>query len=350
MIETAVVGGGPAGAYCASCLLENGIYPIIFDPSHPREKPCGGLVSTLAQKMFPFLKQIPIEHKVIDKIHFISPKGNRICLRLRNSILGFSRLMFDRYLIDRAVEKGAELVEEKVVALKQKGDFWHLKTEKQTHITKNLIGADGVNSLVRRKLIGPLSRKDTGLCLGYFASESGDEDITIKFSPYHRGYIWVIPRRQNTFFGIGTTEISGSSQLKKELDNFIRENYPKILKISSWATSIPCIKDLRTFRKPLAGRNWIVIGDAAGHADPVSGEGILYALLDGQFAAKAVYENSLQLFDRFWRKGFERELTIRSKISKLMYKKAILELLVKTVNFQQNFAVFSIMQSFRKIL
>jgi flavin-dependent dehydrogenase len=258
--------------------------------------------------------------------------------------------MFDQYLIDKAIEKGAELVEEKVVALKKKNDLWYLKTEKQTHVTKNLIGADGIHSLVRRKLIGPLSRKDTGSCLGYFASKSGDEDITIKFSPYHKGYLWVIPRGQNTFFGIGTTAFSGSSRLKEELDNYIKRNYPKISKISSWAALIPSIKDMRTFRKPLAGRNWIIIGDAAGHVDPVSGEGILYALLDGQFAARAVQENSLQLFDRFWRREFEREFSIRGKISKWMYNKSILELMLKTSNFHQKFAVFSIMQSFRELL
>ena len=115
MIKTAIVGGGPAGAYCAFCLAENGINATIFDPSHPREKPCGGLVSTLAQKLFPFLRQIPIEHTVINKVNFISPSGHQKYLNLRNSVLGFSRLMFDQYLLDRAVEKGAKLIEEEVV-------------------------------------------------------------------------------------------------------------------------------------------------------------------------------------------------------------------------------------------
>jgi flavin-dependent dehydrogenase len=72
MIEVAIVGGGPAGAYCAYNLAENGICPIIFDHSHPREKPCGGMISPLAQELFPFLKELPIEHKKVWK-----PLGNK---------------------------------------------------------------------------------------------------------------------------------------------------------------------------------------------------------------------------------------------------------------------------------
>ena len=119
MIHTAIVGGGPAGAYCAICLTENGIYPTIFDPTHPREKPCGGIVSTLAQKIFPFFIQIPIEHSKIEKICVVTPRGKQINLKLRGKILGFSRLTLDKYLLDKAVEKGAELIQEKVIALKR---------------------------------------------------------------------------------------------------------------------------------------------------------------------------------------------------------------------------------------
>jgi geranylgeranyl reductase family protein len=348
LIQTAIVGGGPAGAYCAYCLAENNIHPTIFDPTHPREKPCGGLISTSAQKLFPFLRQIPIEHTVINKIHFVFPSGNRICLSLRDGFLGFSRLMLDKFLVDRAVEKGAKLIKEEVVAFKRKGDFWHLKTAKQTYAAKILVGADGVNSLVRRKLIGPLSKKDIGLCLGYFADEPGNEDATIVFSPYREGYIWVIPRGRNTCLGIGTAEISGSYRMKKELNLFIQKNYPNIKKISSWAALIPNIKDPRIFSKPLAGANWILIGDAAGHVDPISGEGVLYALLDGKLAAKAIAENSPKQFNRLWTETYRMNLFTAIKMRKWLTKKPILELYCKTLRWLHMLAPLNI--SYQKSL
>ena len=55
--DVAIVGGGPAGAYCALTLAKKGIMPTIFDHSHPREKPCGGGISPPVLKKFPFLEQ-----------------------------------------------------------------------------------------------------------------------------------------------------------------------------------------------------------------------------------------------------------------------------------------------------
>lgn len=264
-------------------------------------------------------------------MYLISPSGNRIGLNLKDSYLGVSRLMFDKYLVDEAVEKGAELIEEKVIALKNRGDFWYLKTEKQTYVAKIVIGADGVNSLVRRELIGSLSSEDTGLCFGYFANELRDEDIIIFFSPYRKGYIWVIPRGRNTSFGICSAEISGSRSLKRELDMFLQKNYPNIKKTSSWAALIPNIKDPKIFSRPLAGNNWILIGDAAGHVNPISGEGILYALLDGELAAQAIAENSPKRFNKLWPEAFKMNLILAIKMRKWLYKKPVLELYCQTI-------------------
>ena len=334
MIKTAIIGGGPAGAYCACCLTENGIHPTIFDPSHPREKPCGGVVTSLAQKKFPFLRQIPIEHSVKSSIRFISPSGKQICRRLSSELMVFSRLKLDQYLLNTALDKGAELIKEKVLALNRKRSLWQLKTQKNTYSVKILIGADGVNSLTRRKIIGPLSVKDKGLCIGYFVKGLEKEEITIKYSPNTRGYIWAIPRKHQTSLGIISHDISCFHRLKKELDFFIEEYYPDIEKINAWGAFTPNVKDNQTFCTPLAGSNWILIGDAAGHVDPVTGEGILYALLDAQLAAQAVHKNSPQLFDRFWREEFGKKLYIHTKLRKWRYKKSVLELYCKSLRFR----------------
>ena len=290
----------------------------------------------MAQKLLPFLKQIPIEHRRINKINFISPSGNQTCICLRNWFLGFSRLKFDQYLVDRAIEKGAELIKEKVVTLKKKGNLWQLKTTHRTYIAEIVIGADGVNSLTRKEIINPLTRKDKGLCLGYLADEMEDQDVTIKFSPYRKGFIWVIPRAENTSIGISTTEISTSHGLKKELDMFIQQNYPKIKKTSSWAALIPNVKDTKIFNTQLAGTNWALIGDAGGHVDPISGEGILYALLDGELAAQAIAENTPKYYDKMWKKTYGINLFAAIKMRKWIYKKPVLEFYCESLKYLSN--------------
>ena len=160
------------------------------------------------------------------------------------------------------------------------------------------------------------------------------EEITIKYSSNIRGYIWVIPRKHQTSLGIGSFDKSCFPRLKKELDLFITKYYPYLEKIDTWGAFIPNVKDPQTFSIPLAGSNWILIGDAAGHVDPVTGEGIFYALFDAQLAAQAVCKNSPQLFDRFWRKEFGKKLSIRTKTRKWTYKKTFLELYCLSLRFR----------------
>jgi len=334
MIEIAVVGAGPAGSFCAYCLAEDSLYPVIFDHTHPREKPCGGLVTPLAQRLFPFLKELPIKHGEKSEIHLISPSGRQVCISIRRSkIRTFSRLKLDKFLVNMAVKKGAELIQEKVVALERKKDFWKVKTACGSYQAKILIGADGVNSLVRRSIIGPLSKMDKGICCGYLVRGLEKEDIVIRFLAHRKGYMWVIPRDDQTSLGIGTFESSRSYGLRQELDIFIQQQYPHAEMISRWAALIPNIKNFKTLQIPIAGLNWILIGDAAGHVSPTTGEGIMYALLDGELAAQAVVENEPERFNELWREACGSSLFVDVKLRKRLYTRSALELYCKFLKF-----------------
>jgi geranylgeranyl reductase family protein len=335
MINVAIVGGGPAGSYCAYHLAKNDVHPVIFDPTHPREKPCGGLVSPSAQKMLPFLKEIPIERRERKTLCIISPYGKRIRISSRYSrFLCFSRLELDKFLLDTAVKEGAELVEEKVTALTRKGGMWKIKTAKRSYLAKRLVGADGVNSIVRKSIVGALDSKDKGLCYGYLVEGLEDEEIILKFLFHRVGYLWVIPRKSHTSLGIGCANLSRSYGLKKELDIFIKRHYPHVKKIAEWAALIPHIKDIKTLHIPVAGTDWILIGDAAGHVSPVVGEGIIYALLDGELAAEAIVENNPKLFNRLWKETYGWILFRDVKLMKWISKKPFLELFFQYLKFR----------------
>ena len=335
MIEIAVVGGGPAGSYCAYSLAENSLYPVIFDHTHPREKPCGGLVTPLAQRLFPFLKRLPIKHGEKSKIRLISPSGRQVCLSVqKDKFLSFSRLKLDQFLVNMAVDRGAEFIKEKVIALERKKDFWKVKTTRRPYHAKILIGADGVNSLVRRCTIGPLSKVDKGVCCGYLVRGLEREDITIRFLAHRKGYMWVIPREDQTSLGIGTFEASRSYGIRRELDILIEQQYPQAEIISKWAALIPNVKNFKTLQIPVAGLHWILIGDAAGHVSPMTGEGILYALLDGELAAQAVAENKPNMFNELWKEAYGSSLFIDVKLRKLLYTRPGLELYCKFLKLQ----------------
>jgi geranylgeranyl reductase family protein len=335
VIKVAIVGAGPAGSYCAHKLAETGLYPSIFDHSHPREKPCGGLISVIAQEFFPFLKTLPITHSERNSITLIAPSGKRRVINFREGkVIGFSRLKFDQYLLNMAVNEGADLIEEKVIGLERKCGWWKVRTQKQAYAVKTLVGADGVNSMLRKNIIGSLSKRDKALCFGYFAKGLEKENITIKFSPTKEGYMWIIPRGEDTSIGVGSTEIRRYHELKNELDAFVSNFCPQAEKISEWIALIPNVKSVKTFRNPIAGSNWILIGDAAGHVNPITGSGIIYALLDGELAAEVIVEDHPEMFNKLWIEKYGKTLLRATMLRGWVYKRPILEAYCMYLKFQ----------------
>jgi geranylgeranyl reductase family protein len=326
MKKIIIIGGGPAGSFLAYNLAKNGIYPIIFDDSHPREKPCGGGVSPLAQEKFSFLKEIPIPRGGGNKMEIISPNDKKVIIKGRKKCIVFSRLHLDKYILKMAIKEGSKLIKERVTDIKRNGNYWIVKTKKRKIIADILIGADGVNSLLRKKTIGQFKKNDLSLAFGYFVKGIENRIAIIKFLN-QKGYIWAFQRDSHTSLGIGT-ELNEVKNLKKILDMFIKKHFPHIKIISEWAATIPTIKDLKTFEIPVAGDNWILIGDAAGHVDPVIGEGIPYALWSGELAAKAIIEGNPKKFDELWREEYGEKLIEGSKIRDMIYNKYFLEIII----------------------
>ncbi|HXX88326.1 MAG TPA: geranylgeranyl reductase family protein [Candidatus Acidoferrum sp.] len=337
MIDVAIVGGGPAGSYCAYCLAKEGVYPVIFDHSHPREKPCGGLIMPFAQKLLPFLEKLPIGRGEKTKLHLISPSGRETCLSMRKGrMLCFSRMKLDQSLVDMATGRGASIVNEQVTAIEREGPSWKLRSGNKSYNVKIVIGADGVNSLIRRRLVGPLGQADLGICCGYFVKKLEKEDITFKFLANRKGYIWLIPRDEETSLGIGSFEMSSSIGMRQELNRFVSQAYPQAEICSRWAALIPNIKSLNIFKIPVAGPDWVLIGDAAGHVNSTLGEGLMYALLDGELAAKAIVRGDLRIFDHLWREAYGSSLFLGVKLRKLIYTKPGLELYCKFLKLEND--------------
>lgn len=99
---------------------------------------------------------------------------------------------------------------------------------------------------------------------------------------------------------------------------------------------IPNIKDAKTLYSPITGKTWILMGDAAGHVNPINGEGILYALLGGELAAQAIAENNMLLFEELWRGSYGSKLLLGVKLRKWIYTRPILECYCRFLQIQGN--------------
>jgi len=327
--DIVIVGGGPAGSYLGYLLAKNGISSIIFDHSHPREKPCGGGISVLAIEKFQLLHEITAPKTSGNKFALLSPYGTSIMISGKKNSWGFSREEMDRFFLDKAISQGCVLVEEQVINVKSKNNLWIVETKHRTYQTKIIIGADGVNSIVRKKILGPIPKEDIGVCYGCFATSKKKIEIPlIKYYEDKEGYAWCFPRHDHLSIGVGMGY--GSTQnIKTIFNNFISDYFPDVEITSKWGAKIPQIRDKGFYDLPCAGENWILIGDAAGHVDPVSGEGITYALWSAELAAQAIIQGTPQVFDKLWRQEYGRILYGSCASKDLFYNKHLLEITFK---------------------
>jgi len=354
--EIAVIGGGPAGAHLASRLAAEGREVVLFDPKGAWEKPCGGGVPTRAIREFAFLLESSnYPRKLVRRIRMISPLERHVTLTLDEPFAVYSRQVLNSLVLDRAIEAGAEFVREGVSQFSRDQDEWTVSTDAGNQWrAKFLVGADGAASFTRRRLIGIFPKKDLALAFGYnIASPETDasnqsngnggahsrgpamDEVVIRFPKDFTGYLWAFPRPGVMNFGVASKlGERTSNELRNLLTDFVSSYYggqmPDDDRVTFFGAKIPTLdvtswKDLR-----VTGDGWALIGDAAGFADPITGEGIYYAFKSADLLAdalrdqigtkatyqdgdspngsKSIYDRAAGSYDTQWRKAFGRDL------------------------------------------
>jgi geranylgeranyl reductase family protein len=338
MIDIAVVGGGPAGSYLAYCLAKNGIGCTIFDDSHPREKPCGGGITSLALRKFPILRMLPSGKVGGRSLVLVAPSGRTVTLEGDGESWNVSREKLDSFLLSQAVSAGARHVNERVTGVQRTGSGWKLRTASGFHGARTLIGADGVGSIVRRTVSTPFGAKDLAFCYGCFTEPLEDKgtEALMEFFSGLPGYGWVFPREDDCSIGI-VTDRSHIRIAKKGLSGVVGKYASGAGVRSSWGALIPSAGSKVFFDAPCAGSDWALIGDAAGHVDPITGEGIIYALWSASLAAEAIAAGDLPSYDMAWRKEYGRNLADGARSKNLYYNSTLIELSVALARRSKTF-------------
>lgn len=283
--DVAIAGAGPAGSLLAAKLGKRGLRVVLLEAgTGTKRKVCGEYlcpkgVELLVSGDFGRV----LDGRVMRGMKLFSPSGQSVDSRFPHGSIGLAtrRDILDPALLDCALGVGVKVrLGTRLEAFSHSGGLWKIQAAGESFSARMLVGADGRQSLVARKLgvTEPVSHKR--VALHFFAATASE---TPDYGEMH-------VLRDGSYVGISPTG-------KRELNVSVvcgaetakcggREAAERILSLSALLKSrfLPLDSDVRVSYpishrvRSVAGPGWALVGDAAGFLDPLTGEGIYQAL------------------------------------------------------------------------
>lgn len=302
--DIVVIGGGPAGATAAYLLSLQGLRVLVIDKCNfPRNKLCGGLIT---QKTIELLHRVYGDTlETLKKKKIVNYISNSYEIKINDSTLVsddinltfafVDRMSYDNYLLENAKNIGVKVIEgDRVIKVNPSDNTIHTSSGRVLQ-AKVIVGADGVNSVVRKALpyskYNPIQwKRNLGTALEVFIPRSNIEGAflhpVIYFGLVNWGYAWVFPNKERIVVGIGALARHNKS-MKKVLEDFIYQiGYDKNILPKFYGHLVP----YGNFLSSPVFDQILLIGDSAGLVDPFTGEGIYYAQRSAELASLCVKE------------------------------------------------------------
>ncbi|MCK8825101.1 NAD(P)/FAD-dependent oxidoreductase [Fuchsiella alkaliacetigena] len=349
--DVIVVGAGPAGAYAAYNLARADLEVLLLEKEElPRYKACGGGLTAKTKKLlsdfdlsgviedeirdvvFTYDSTLPVEFEFLDPLVYMVMRDK-----------------FDEFLVNRAQEAGVEvLTGTEVTGLTITEEQVEVQSGEDIFEGRLLVGADGVKSLVAEDL-GLV--QDCEFAIAFEKELKASEEqlaehrgkLSIDYGVINKGYSWIFPKREYLSVGIGT--YAQGLSLKGSLEKYlIGEDLAENEAVKAKGHLLP----IGGKERKLTAKRALLVGDAAGLVNPLSGEGLFYALKSGELASEVIIETlaGTASLDRYTKlinqqllPGFKKAKLISKlffmfakPIHKLVSKKSwILEKLILTV-------------------
>jgi len=345
-MDVVVIGAGPAGLTAGIRLAEAGWSVAVLDPRVPFEKPCGGGLTPRVWDWLPVDRAAFVTRRDVDRVILRLDDGRPVEVELPKPLSILSRRELGARLLERFAAAGGVFLPYRARDIEDRHGRWHVSAEADGPMVRIretrpdgdrpalrstdeppsprmpgfpntrkaeppastvlrarwLVLADGVYGLSRRRWGHFTSAADWTRTVGYLIPGT-DEAIRIQFWSGWDGYAWVFPRADATSVGLCDALPGRPGHLFRHLDAWAaRLGWDPGSATQRYGYLIPSPTTARpTF--PLWGERWARVGDASGFVDPITREGIFFAVQAGHVLAECILRGT---FPSAWATWIER--------------------------------------------
>jgi geranylgeranyl reductase family protein len=339
MWDLAIIGGGPAGS--AAALRARQLRPdarvlLLDKEDFPRDKACGDGIAAHCREELALLgvPDLIADYRPVQRLTVVSPGGVRVSATVARPNHVVPRKVFDARLVDAARARGVEVRRHRVRALDTYDDRIVIDG---TIAARAVVAADGANSTVRRLIGIPATpEKHTAIAVRGYADLPATDDDAQLIAMQENGwpaYAWSFP------IGDGTANVGFGMLLPRLHATGLPGREVLHGRLAELLPHLPA-RDLRAHHLPLSpGRprpgvgRVMLVGDAAGLINPLTGEGIYYALVSGRLAGQAAVQTAddpLPAYRRGLRKALGRHLRTTDMLARAAQSSGFIDAAIGT--------------------